>query len=33
MLHVLQTADARPTPQSILAIEKMEATLQYLASN
>jgi hypothetical protein len=33
MLHVLQTADARPTPQSILAIEKMEATLQYLATN
>jgi hypothetical protein len=33
MLHILQSADARPTPQSILAIEKMEATLQYLASN
>ena len=33
MLHVLQSADVRPTPQSILAIKKMEATLQYLASN
>ncbi|MFN6079000.1 MAG: WD40/YVTN/BNR-like repeat-containing protein, partial [Bacteroidota bacterium] len=33
MLHVLQSADARPTPQSILAIEKMEATMKYLASN
>ena len=33
MLHVLQTADARPTPQSILAIEKLEAALQYLATN
>jgi hypothetical protein len=33
MLHILQTADARPTPQSILAIEKMERTLRYLESN
>ena len=33
MLHILQSADARPTPQSILAIEKMEATMKYLASN
>jgi hypothetical protein len=33
MLHVLQTVDARPTPQAILAIEKMERTLRYLEAN
>ena len=33
MLHVLQTVDARPTPQAILAIEKMERTLKYLEAN
>lgn len=30
MLHLLQTVDARPTPQSILAIEKLEASLKYM---
>lgn len=30
MLHVLQTVDAQPTPQSILAIEKLEASQKYL---
>jgi len=32
MLHVLQTVDAKPTPQSILAIEKLEASLNYVES-
>jgi len=30
MLLLLQTVDARPTPQSILAIEKLEASLKYM---
>lgn len=33
MLHLLQTVDARPTPQSILAIEKLESSLKYMESN
>jgi hypothetical protein len=33
MLHLLQTVDARPTPQSILAIVKLEASLKYMESH
>lgn len=32
MLHVLQTVDARPTPQSMLAIEKLEESLKIIMS-